>query len=83
MYMRELEDEIGHLNLRAEQLLIHLQQLPSGSLEAIKTRRIVEIMVHTADFLKGERARVLKELESAPRRSKKKSPPTHRQINGT
>ena len=81
--MRELEDEIAHLNLRAEQLLIHLEQLPSGSLEAVKTRRIVEIMGQAVDFLKNERARVLNELQSAPRRSKKSGPPTHGQINGT
>ena len=71
--MRELEDEIAHLNLRAEQLLIHLQQLPTGSLEAIKTRCIVEIMGQTVDFLKGERARVLNELQLTPRRSKKRN----------
>jgi hypothetical protein len=63
--MRKLEDEIARLNLRAEQLLIHLQELPSGSPEAIETRRTVEAMVDALTLLKSEQARVLSELRSA------------------
>ena len=73
--MRELEDEIARLNLRAEQLLIHLQRFAVGSPEAIETRRNLELIVETMVFLKGEHARVLSALNSAPKQDKGKHPP--------
>jgi hypothetical protein len=66
--MRELEDEITRLNLRAEQLLIHLQQIPLNSAEAIETRRTLQVMVETIVFLKGERAHLVNELKFAHKR---------------
>jgi hypothetical protein len=65
--VRELEDEIHLLNLRAEQLVIHLQELWSGSPEAIATRRKLEAMVKTLVSLQDERARLLREGDSAQR----------------
>ena len=57
--MRELDQEIFRLSLRAEQLLTQLQRLPPGSQEAVETRGTMEIMLQTIEFLKAERARVV------------------------
>jgi hypothetical protein len=43
--MRELEDEIALLQLRSEQILIHLQHLQPGSSEAIVARAGLDAMV--------------------------------------
>jgi hypothetical protein len=63
--MRELEDEIALLELRSEQLIIHLQQLPPGSADAVAARADLETLLHGLEFVKGERDRVLKELGRA------------------
>ena len=53
--MRELEDEIALFELRSEQLLIHLQELPRGSLDAIDTRANLDTMMRRLVTLKAER----------------------------
>jgi hypothetical protein len=57
--MRELEDEIALLELRSEQLLIHLQELPRGSPEAIDARAYFDTMMQRLVTLKAERDRSL------------------------
>jgi hypothetical protein len=59
--VRELEDEIALLELRSEQLLIHLRELPRGSPDAIDARAYLDTMVHRLVTLKAERDRSLKE----------------------
>jgi hypothetical protein len=59
--MRELEDEIALLELRSEQLLIHVQELPRGSPEAIAARADLDIMLRRLVAAKGERDRTLNE----------------------
>jgi hypothetical protein len=63
--MRELENEIARLQLRAEQLLIHLQQIPFHSHEASATRRNLGRMARRLVLLKGERDQRLRELKGA------------------
>ena len=57
--MRELEDEIALLELRSEQLLIHLQEVPRGSPDAIDARADLDSMLHRLVILKAERDRSL------------------------
>jgi hypothetical protein len=57
--MRELEDEIALLELRSEQLLIHLQELPRGSPDAIDARAYFDTMMQRLVTLKAERDRSL------------------------
>jgi len=57
--MRELEDEIALLELRSEQLLIHLQEVPRGSPDAIDARASLDTMVQRLVILKAERDRSL------------------------
>jgi len=64
--MRDLENEIARLQLRSEQILIHLQQLPYGSHEAGAARRNLGRMAQRVVALKGERDRRLRELEMPP-----------------
>ena len=59
--MRELEGEIARLELRSEQLLIHIQELPRGSPEAIVARADLDIMRQRLVAAKGERRRRLNE----------------------
>ena len=59
--MRKLEDEIALLELRSEQLLIHVQELPCGSPEAIAARADLDIMLQRLVAAKGERDRTLNE----------------------
>jgi hypothetical protein len=59
--MRELEGEIALLELRSEQLLIHIQELPRGSPEAIVARADLDIMLQRLVAVKGERDRRLNE----------------------
>ena len=64
--MRELEDEIALLELRSEQLLIHIQELPRGSPEAIVARADLDIMLQRLVAVKGERDRRLNERGGVP-----------------
>ena len=64
--MRELEDEIALLELRSEQLLIHLQEVPRGSPDAIDARAGLDIMLQRLVTLKAERDRSL--TKTGPRR---------------
>ena len=57
--MRELEDEIALLELRFEQLLIHLQEVPRGSPDAIDARASLDTMMQRLVILKAERDRSL------------------------
>ena len=57
--MRELEDEIALLELRSEQLLIHLQEVPRGSPDAIDARADLDSMLQRLVILKAERDRSL------------------------
>jgi len=59
--MRELEDEIALLELRSEQLLIHLQEVPRGSSDASNARAYLDIMMRRLVTLKAERDRSLNE----------------------
>ena len=43
--MCDLEDEIALLELRSEQLLIHLQEVPRGSPDAIDARAYLDTMM--------------------------------------
>ena len=63
--MRELEDMIACLQLRSEQLLIHLQQLPTVSLDAAETRGKLAAIVERLIVLNGERERLLSQVEPA------------------
>jgi hypothetical protein len=49
--MRELEDEIALLELRSEQLIIHLQQLPPGSADAVAACADLETLLHGANAI--------------------------------
>jgi len=55
--MRDLEDEIALLELRSEQLLIHLQEVPRGSPDAIDARASLDTMMQSLVILKAERDR--------------------------
>ena len=59
--MRELKDEIALLELRSEQLLIHLQEVPRGSPDAIGARASLDTMMRRLVILKAERDRSLNE----------------------
>ena len=63
--MRELEDEIALLQLRAEQLLIHIQHLGCGSAEAILAQANLETMMQRLVAAKAERDRLLRDLSRA------------------
>jgi hypothetical protein len=63
--MHELENEIARLQLRSEQILIHLQQVPFGSREAIAARRNLGHMARRLVALKGERDQCVREPEGA------------------
>jgi hypothetical protein len=63
--MRELEDEIVLLQLRSEQVLIHLQHLQPGSSEAIVARAELDAMVQRLGMAQGKRDRLLREITSA------------------
>jgi uncharacterized protein involved in exopolysaccharide biosynthesis len=63
--MRQLEDKIARLELRSEQLLIRLQQVPRGSPEAAANRMALATMVERLVRLKGERDRMSGEVQSA------------------
>jgi hypothetical protein len=60
--MRELEHEITLLEMRSEQILIHLQRLAPGSPEAIVARAALDTHVQRLVIVKGERDRLLKEI---------------------
>ena len=60
--MRELEDEIALLELRSEQLVIHVQQLPPGSADAVAARADLDTLIHRLEFAKGKRDRALEKL---------------------
>ena len=57
--MRELEDEIALLELRSEQLLIHLQEVQRGSHDAIDARASLDTMKQRLVILKAELDRSL------------------------
>jgi hypothetical protein len=63
--MRELENEIALLELRAEQLLIHIQHLKCGSPEAIVVRANLDTMMQRLVAAKAERDRMRHELRPA------------------
>jgi hypothetical protein len=63
--MRELEVVIARLRLRDEQLLIHLQQLPTGSADAAEARGKLATIVERLILLNAERDRLLSELKPA------------------
>jgi hypothetical protein len=67
--MRELEDEIALLELRAEQLLIHLQRLARGSAEAVVARANLDGIMQRLVVAKGERDHMLAEVDVLPRTS--------------
>ena len=53
-HMRELEDEIALLQLRSEQLLIHLAQVPPNSQDAAAARKEIDQM--TQSLMAAQRA---------------------------
>jgi len=59
--MRELEDEIALLELRSEQVLIHLQQLQPASSDAIVARAELDAMTLQLGLVKQKRDRLLDE----------------------
>jgi len=61
--MRELEDEIALLELRAEQLLIHIQRLARGSAEAVVARATLDGIMQRLVAAKGERDHMLAEVD--------------------
>jgi len=63
--MRQLEHEITLLELRAEQLLIHIQHLGCGSPEAIVARGKLDTMMQRLVAVKAERDRLLHDLSRA------------------
>ena len=63
--MRELEDEIALLGLRAEQLLIHIQRLARGSPEAVVARANLDGIMQRLVAAKGEREHLLAEVGRA------------------
>jgi hypothetical protein len=63
--MRELEDEIALLQLRAEQLLIDIQHLGCGSADAILARANLDTMMQRLVAAKAERDRLLHDLSRA------------------
>jgi hypothetical protein len=63
--MRELEDEIALLELRSEQVLIHIQHLPPGSSEANVARAELDAMMQRLGLVQGERDRLLRKQASA------------------
>jgi hypothetical protein len=63
--MSELEDELALIEFRAEQLLIHLRQLPPGSAEAVAARACLDTLRHRLEFVTAERDRLVKELWQA------------------
>jgi hypothetical protein len=63
--MRELEDEIALLQLRAEQLLIHIQHLGCGSADATLARANLDTMMQRLVAAKAERDRLLHDLSRA------------------
>jgi hypothetical protein len=63
--MGELEDEIALIQIRSEQLLIHLRQLPPGSTEAVAVRTCLDTLHQRLEFVKAERDRLVKELWQA------------------
>ena len=63
--MRALEDEIGLLGFRAEQLLLHIQRLARGSSEAAAARANLDALMHRLVAAKGERDRLLDQMERA------------------
>jgi hypothetical protein len=65
--MRELEDEIARLELRSQQLLIHLQELPSRSPDALQARKDLEGMAKRLALVKGQRDRLLRDGQSPAR----------------
>jgi hypothetical protein len=65
--MHDLENEITRLQLRSEQILIHLQQVPFRSREAVAARRNLGRMARKLVALKGERDQRRRELERAER----------------
>ena len=64
--MRELEDEIALLELRAEQLLIHIQRLARGSAEAVVARANLDGIMRRLVAAKGERDHMLAEVDVLP-----------------
>jgi hypothetical protein len=67
--MRELEDEIALLELRAEQLLIHIQRLARGSAEAVVARANLDGIMQRLVAAKGERDHMLAEVDVLARTS--------------
>jgi hypothetical protein len=63
--MRELKNEIALLQLRAEQLLMHIQHLRCGSPEAIVARANLDTMMQRLVAAKAERDRLRHELSRA------------------
>jgi hypothetical protein len=53
--MRELEDKIINLEIRAEQFLLHLECLPEKSAEAQAYRGKLEEMLSELEHCKNER----------------------------
>jgi hypothetical protein len=60
--MRELEDEISLLELRSEQLLIHLRHVQHMSADAARARCDLLDMLERLAAAKGERELMLDEL---------------------
>jgi len=60
--MRELEDEISLLELRAEQLLIHLRHVERASEDATRARVELLVMLERLVVAKTERDNMLGEL---------------------
>ena len=63
--MRELEDEINLLQLRTEQLLIHLRHVERASADAARARVELLMMLERLVAAKTERDTILGELELA------------------
>jgi hypothetical protein len=60
--MRSLRDQIARLEMRAEQILIHLRSLPRDTVEAEKGRSDLLAMLLLLVALKGRRERVEESL---------------------
>jgi hypothetical protein len=61
--MRELKDQIALLELRSEQLLIHIQQLPTNSVDQRAARQDLDKLLNRLAAVKQKRDRLVRELE--------------------
>jgi hypothetical protein len=65
--MPDLDDQIARLELRAEQVAIHLQELARNTPDRVRARSELEVMLQQLSELKAERTRreALRQWETA------------------